>query len=94
MFSDIAEDLKMEERRNNQDKNEREKPYVCNFCHKLFGDTSTLRYHTRTHTGEKPYKCNLCGKEFTQKGILESHTRTHSGEKPYKCNLCHKVFRR
>ncbi|QQP56488.1 Zinc finger protein 234like, partial [Caligus rogercresseyi] len=41
-------------------------------------EPSTLKAHSRVHTGDKPYKCKLCDKTFTQRAGLNYHKRLHN----------------
>ncbi|XP_028453925.1 zinc finger protein 678-like [Perca flavescens] len=68
------------------------KTFSCSECGRIFGRSSHLRRHIKTHTGEKPFSCSVCKKYFTQSGSLQRHMRIHTGEKPFSCSVCVKRF--
>ena len=65
--------------------------WQCLLCNKLYAKTS-LRAHTRVHTGERPYQCQYCYRTFCHAATKRNHERLHTGEKPHKCDRCGRAF--
>ena len=55
------------------------KPFLCQFCNKVFKEKAGLQRHTLIHTGEKPHACQYCKLNFRHKSSLKSHEMTHTG---------------
>lgn len=49
--------------------------YICQTCNNAFSRPSSLRIHSRSHTGEKPFKCPHAGygKAFSVRSNMQRH---------------------
>jgi KRAB domain-containing zinc finger protein len=51
----------------------REYPFKCDICPKVFEKSNILLRHKQKHSGEKPFPCSICGQEFTENSHLKTH---------------------
>ena len=54
-----------------------ERPHVCEFCGKSFGDDSNFRLHVRSHDDPSNYKyeCDKCPMRFYAKSAFGNHLK-------------------
>ncbi|KAB0797207.1 hypothetical protein PPYR_08201 [Photinus pyralis] len=75
-------------------KTDKQKPFKCQDCGKLFSQLRNYKYHRSIHEGTKEFsaRCPECGKIFNDKGYLSSHLKIHRDRKEYACPNCPKRF--
>ncbi|XP_055372050.1 zinc finger protein OZF-like [Condylostylus longicornis] len=67
--------------------------FRCHICDKVFGCSSTLETHIKTHKSPR-YECMDCGKGFSQLRNYKYHLSVHRGTKEFaaECPECGKIF--
>jgi len=73
---------------------QKEKPFVCDICHRGYVKEGNLVRHKRIHF-KCPYFCMFCPKYFKHKSKLNKHLKVHttiSGDKMFKCSFCTRNF--
>eukprot|EP00039_Didymoeca_costata_P013608 m.210189 g.210189 ORF g.210189 m.210189 type:complete len:232 (+) comp15821_c0_seq3:325-1020(+) len=70
------------------------RPFVCNFCGKVFPVEPVLMLHYETtHDPKKPYKCK-CSMQFPSAKLLERHAETHgTGGRIFKSPFSDRTFK-
>ena len=61
---------------------------VCTFCHKVFDNTWTLKFHIQALHSTKNHRCDKCDKAFDSEITLKNHIICHS----YECMKCGQHF--
>ena len=59
---------------------EKQKPFECDECKKLFTRQDTLRQHKLIHEGKFDLQCEICSKQFRGRSrSLQNHMKRHHG---------------
>ena len=66
----------------------KKRSFLCSHCGYSASSKSSLKLHTRKHTGEKPFVCNECEYSTSDHNSFRRHKMQHSGLRPYNCPYC------
>ncbi|XP_055080420.1 zinc finger protein 397-like [Periophthalmus magnuspinnatus] len=66
--------------------------FKCNWCNKKFVTRTSLKRHSRIHTGARSHECSVCHKSFATSTDTKVHCRIHSGKRLHKCEHCGQDF--
>ena len=83
---------KVDKLKHEQIHEDRNDPYKCPDCPKIFPTSQARRIHLSYHRTSREYKCGVCGFEFRKTSHLRRHSVVHTGLKPYKCSVCERAF--
>lgn len=61
----------------------------CDFCGKVFKQSSYLERHRVRHTSDRPHKCHLCDQAFVYEKELTTHVQSHDeANHKFVCPVC------
>ncbi|KAK5646433.1 hypothetical protein RI129_004897 [Pyrocoelia pectoralis] len=94
LLNDSKSHISSNEKKALDEQTDKQKPFKCNDCGKLFSQLRNYKYHRSIHEGTKEFsaRCPECGKIFNDKGYLSSHLKIHRDRKEYACPNCPKRF--
>lgn len=66
-------------------KRRRSRPFICEYCEKIFEKLPAWEKHMTEHEKRSPYKCKQCSKQFRGYNALKYHVNTTHMKKTFNC---------